>query len=1021
MAGGWADDRPVSRLGRRALSTIVSMIVVIVVLSGIGVGTYAVMGGFTRSGPATCEPVSSPICATYVNSHDVTLLLPFRSVQQNQAVPFTVSLPAGESPTSYSITYGDGSPTATSGGTTFSHVYTSPGTYLVEAQAKVNGVVHDNVNALTLLTVTTSFGANTQGALPSITGAIVANTTVPIGSRLATAVLQAGQSVTVTGTYTSAPTNPAFIALPPKMVASGGTLTALPSANNSLTDSATFSTAGTYEITFVGSATNGTIGTGGTITGGAIFYLNYTWTAFVSAPGSHAGIAGVQIHHSPHPGQIVNYELAPGGALSEDPAIDYETVGAEPIINVYQPLIMYNGSQTGPSPENYIPVLATCVPGSAQCSQLYSGNSLVKGWNYTFVIQGNASFYDPSTNAHWGVYPTDVLFSLARTMGFATLPSTESNNGWIIAQALLSSGNVTWDSIHGAYNNTPANVSNSILINDTTDGFCPPAAMTGNDHGCVTLVSYGNHHLWPYFLELIADPLGGSIVPCGWFSAPNQAAGIPYWTRGNVTGSGDHPCAPPGTPGWGALPSSIPKTGWDQWEQLGSGAFGSYLGHVQFNMVGSGPYFLSSYLVGSSYGLQANPAYGQNPYCTWKGCEPTPANYARNVQVTWETAATQGETAYIDGIADHATIPSTDFGILLELISQGKAVAISAPTLTIGFEAFNLNFNIGGAQKLSTQTVSVPTDWFSYLGMREFFAHAFPYATIQQSINTRDGVVLGFDYGGAIPQYMANYYPKDIAWPTGDPDTNPADVGGAAWWWAQLTNPASPYADPEVKGCSASNPCQFPIFGETGSPAGDQILELWISQIASLSSGAIKLNSVDLNFVQIIVNSQFGGPGQSALPLYGLGWAPDYPDPTDYVGPMYEANNTYTYGDSVMQSLLVPQFTLGCTNGATDYNFFANNTWGNNCQGQAYKSMLYALGLASNNGNLNYRVILYDIAEKIANKLCLYVYTAQSNQVASVASWIDPGSINTNVTIGGGSDVPFFWLTGNDVQYPGST
>ncbi|MCI4336265.1 MAG: PKD domain-containing protein [Thermoplasmata archaeon] len=1016
MANRWAAASVEAPMSRRALSTVVSAVVIVLVLAGLGVGTYAVLGGFSSGTPASCQPVNSPICGQFINLHDVSLLLPFRSVQEGSGVPFTISLPAGESATSYSVFFGDGNHT-TSHNSSVSHNYTTAGTYLVQAQATVNGLVHDNIESLALLQVTPAITGQDASSLPSLSGTIIGNTTNPSSANGPTAVLRAGQSVTVNGTYTGQPTNPSFVASPPKLiVTSGGVASNVVNSSAAITGTFTFATPGTYLITFVGSATNAT---GTSAIGAVTLYQNYTWTAIVPAAGTNAGVKGQTVTRDPHPGTIIAYELAPGGALSEDPAIDYETVGAEPILNVYQPLITYNGSDTGPTPQDFVPVLATCVPGSAQCAKLYDGNTLVNGWNYTFVIQGNASFYDPNTGNHWGVYPTDVVFSIARTMGFATLPSTESNNGWILTQALLSRGNVTWDSIHGAYNNTPANISNSMTINGTD---CPPGALNGPDHGCVTFHVYGNNHAWPYFLELIADPLGGSIVPCGWFSAPAQGAGLPFWTNGNVTGSGDHPCGAMGSPGWGQNPLTVPNTGWDQWEQLGSGAFGgTYFGHVQFNMLGSGPYFMSQYLIGASYTLAANPAYGSNPYCTWHGCPAVKGDYAPNVEVTWEDSATQGEDAYLNGVADFASIPSTDFALLIELLSQGKANAINAPTLSVGFFPFDMNFNIGGAQKLTTESVTVQSDWFAYLGMREFFARAYPYQTIENTINTRDGIVLGFNMGGAIPQYMANYYPKDIAWPNTDPCSDSSNVACPSYWWQQLNDPQSPYFDKEATQCTASNPCQLPIVGETGSPALDQELQLWQSEVSTFSGGAIKINPVDQNFVQVVIDAEYGGPGTNPMPVYALGWAPDYPDPTDYVGPLYESNNTYTYGDAVMQSLLTTSFTQGCPYGVTDYNDFANTTWGNNCQGQAYKSMLFALGIASTESNLPYRLMLYDLAEKIAYQLCLYTYTGQSNEVASAASWIDPSSINTNVTIGGGGDAPFFGITGNSLQYPGST
>jgi peptide/nickel transport system substrate-binding protein len=1009
MSSSWA-PRSAPTWGRqRGLSSVVSALVIVVVLVLIGVASYGVLGGFSgNSAPVTCWPPTAFVCGKYVNTHDVTLQLPFKSVQQGASVPFTIQLPASESASSYTINFGDNTSALTSHNATVSHNFSTPGIYLVEAQATVSGVVHDNVPSLTLVTVTASFGADTAGNLPSVTGTLLSNSSAPAGTKGITAVLQPFGSVSVSASYTSAPTNPAFTPNAPRMISQGGNVSISSQTNSSVAATVAFSNPGSYTVTFVGSATSGN----------QTFFQNYTWSVFVAPNGVHAGIAGSVIHTSPHAGTIINYELAPGGGLSEDPAIDYETVGAEPIYNVYQTLINYNASKTGPTYDNFVPQLATCVPGSPQCEALYQ-SSLVNDWNYTFVIQPNASFYDPATQASWGVWPTDVVFSIARTMGFSTLPCTECNNGWIITQALLSSGNVTWDSIHGSYNNTPAPILNSMTINGTD---CPAAALDpAQAHGCVTFHANGGGHSWPYFLELIADPLGGAVVSCGWFSAQAQGAGIPYWTVGNSSGAGDHPCGAPGQPGWGAAASQIPFEGWDQWEQVGSGAFGYYQGHVQYNMLGSGPYYMQLYSVGTAYTLQANPAYSPNPYCTWSGCMPKAGNYASTVQVTWETQATPGEQAYAAGVADHASIPQPDLALLLQLINQGRVNAISAPDLTIGFSPFDMNFNLAGAQKFTTNPISIPTDWFSYMGMRQFFSLAYPYATVQQTINTHDGIQFGFGYGGAIPQFMANYYPRDIPWPNQDPVADPNVQGSAAWWWAQLHIPSSPYYDPESLPCSSASACQLPMFGTTGSATNDEIMSLWSGEISALTGGAVKVTPVDINFVDIIVNSEFSGPGQNPMPIYSLGWAPDYPDPTDYVAPLYGANSTYTYGDSVMESLLVHPFSDGCPGAQTDYNYFANTTFGNICQGPAYKAMLHALGLAATMVPGPARILMYDLAEKIAYQLGLYVYTSQGNQVSSFASWVDTTSINTNVTLGGAGDVPYFWLTGNGVQFAGSS
>ena len=389
-------------------------------------------------------------------------------------------------------------------------------------------------------------------------------------------------------------------------------------------------------------------------------------------------------------------------------------------------------------------------------------------------------------------------------------------------------------------------------------------------------------------------------------------------------------------------------------------------------MVGSGPYALADYQIAEGYTLKASPNYGANPFCTWTGCQPQPHTYAGTVEVTWETSAEPGEQSYIAGTADLASIPSTDFSLFIQLIDLGKIIAVSAPTISIAFAPFDMNFDVGTAQRFTTTTINVHSDFFSYLGMREFFTRAYPYSTIENTINTKDGIQLSFNYGGAIPQFMANYYPTNIPWPNTDPCTNVANTSCPVYWWDQMQSPTSPYYDPEVASCTSANPCQMPMFGETGNPTGDEINALWTSELSTLTNGALKVSVVDVNFVTLVQTAQSSPPGQNPFTMYGLGWAPDYPDPTDYVVPLYSANSTYTYGDAVEQSLYTPQFTTGCAQPYENYSYWANATIAQACQGVAYKSMLRAMQVAAVTPAGPLRVLLYNEVEKIAYSLALY-------------------------------------------------
>jgi hypothetical protein len=992
--------------GQRALSTPLAAVVMLVVIVVVGAAGYAAFrnatgnGGGTTSGTQstqTCQPVTSPFCKPFATVADIALSAPFKTVQQGSLIPLTATLPSGQTSTNWTFNFGDNSSAKSTTGVS-SHVYTSPGTYIVTVLAtSTNGVSHDNYKSLLIVSVAPSYASASSGNLPGVSGRIVSNSTATTG---ATGVLLPSGALTVSASYTSAPTNPLYSLVPPTLTVSGGTISGQVAGTSSQSATVTFGSSGTYLVTFVGKAVG---------PNNAAAFQNYTWTVFVAPSGFNAGVSGgLSTPQSPHKGSLIIYEFYPGGSASEDPAIDYETVGFEPIINVYQSLINYNGSATGPTWSSYVPTLATCVPGSPQCQALY-GSSLINGNNYTFVINSASQFYDPGSKKSWGVYPTDVLFSIARTLGFSTVPCFTCNPGWILAQSLLSPGNGAWDSIHGALNNTPQNLAKSVILNGTD---CPSAAMTSG-HGCVTFVAAASGHSWPYFLELIADNQGGSIVPCGWFSASSQGAGIPYWTAGNSSGAGDHPCAAPGAAGWGQTLSNIPAKGWDNWEV--NGAQPPYIGTTQWNMAGSGPYYMAQMNPGTSYLLKANPAYAQNPDCLWTGCQPAAGQYAKTVSVTWTTSQIPGEQAYAAGTADLASIPSTDTSLLLQLIQQGKVGATSFPSLSIYFFPFDLAFNTQGTRQLTSNAVTIPSDFFSYPAVRQFVAHAYPYQTIQSTINTKSGIQYDFNYGGAIPQFMANYYPTNVSFPSGDPCTDASNPACPAYWWAQGTASSGNYVDPELSACTTSTPCQWPIFGQTGAPDLDQRMALWTSEIASLSGGKLKPTVVDLNFIQLVINSLYSPPYGSPMPQFTLGWAPDYPDPTDYVVALYQSDGGYTAGDAVNEQLQLSAFNSSSCTSWANYAWYAANPIPTNCQGAAYSAMQLAMKLAAVTPAGPARILLYTEVELIANSLALYTYWAQADTVASFASWIDGTTLNSNVTIGGGGVNTWYTIGGSGV------
>ncbi len=1015
-----------------------ALVVMAVVLVVVGAGSYVAFGTQkpTVNTSTSCEPANSAACAKFSVNHDVTLLSPFAAAQTNQTIPFSVVLPTGASSTNMTYNFGDGSAPVQSNSQSATHQFQYPGLYIVSVQANIKGTVHDNYQHLIVLTITASGSSQAVQNVPAIVGQITKNSS---GSSTApSAILQPGGSITVSGTYTSAPTNPLFTEQTPTITASGtGVSVATPTTTpTGASATVTFQNSGIFAIEFVGKSAelNGT-------TTVATATQDFVWTAFVAPSGVNAGTSGAAAAVSPHTGTFLRYFLAPGGSRTHDPSVEYDSASGEVVTNIYQTLIQYNGTDAGPLPSQFVPDAAACVPGSGQCGTLFpsapagAGTDLVNTTTgaYTFVLTSNSQFYDSATSTHWGVYPSDVMFTLIRTEAFGNLPYYEANNGWLVGQALVNPGSAAWDSgIHAAMNNTPSNEFASILVN--ASAYCPTEAMTSsNYHGCVTLLAKAGGVNWPFFLELVADPTGTGIEPCGWYSAPAQAAGVPDWTMNGkgqsiFTGSGDRPCLLPGnatttdSAAYGSAVSGMGAKDWDTWQTDGSSP--PYVGHVQWSTVGSGPYYMKDLVIGASYTLAANPAYTPNPDCTWTGCMPAVGGYVPNVDVVWESSQIQGEKAYQAGVADAASIPSTDTAILLQLLQQGKVIATEAPTISEYFWLINMNFSLPGAQKYTTNPITVPQTFFAPIGIREFFVHAFPYQTVQSTINTVDGITYDFAFGGAIPKFMGNYYPTNISWPSGNPGTDPNVKGSAAWWWAQANDPSSPFYDSFLTNCTVGSPCQVPWFGETGAPAVDAMASLLQSEINSLSGGRVKLLTLDINFANLVDNLETS-PGYNPMPIYQLGWAPDYPDPTDYISVLYGNGAGNAASDDVGVQLLgtgspfnKTSYAGGTCPGATDYVSYAHLAQSlggipNTCQGPAFAAMNYAMTIAATYSPNASRVLLYNYAEQIGNGLALYVYWGQTNLVVTMAPWVNPATPNTSVMFGGGNEQTYWTWNGN--------
>jgi len=735
----------------------------------------------------------------------------------------------------------------------------------------------------------------------------------------------------------------------------------------------------------------------------------------------------------PHPGTLEIWLATGGGPSTVDPGQCYYTVCADPITNVYESLIAFNGTLTGPTADQFVPQVATCVPGSNLCLSQFGGNDLIypnlttgAPQYYTFEIDQNAHFYDPVTNVGWPVYPSDVVFTFARTMGWSDLPFEQATNGWINTQDLVPKGNSTWDGgLHAPLNNTPGNILGAFIINDTN--YCPtsPTILT---NGCVTFNVGGSGLAWPYFLQLVADELGGGIVPCGAFTA--LGATVPGFLGTNASG-GDGPCLLPGNttsttaPGYAAYIAATGPTGWDTFEKEALNLPNAIQPAVQWTMIGSGPYYVTNPVnPAQGYTLTANPDYKAPVGCAGQpGCLPAAGAYAHAVDVVWESGSagdTTGLNEMAAGQADSAGFFSSDTATVLGFTSYKLITGV--PSLTIFFDPIDLNFSVAAeATQDSSGQLNVPGDFLQNVALRQFLVNAYPYTTIDQTISCviAGTVCFGAPYGGAIPHNMGNYYPTNVSWPTGNPISNPTQTGNVTWWWTQATTVGSQWYDPQLSGCNAGTPCRWATFSITGNTALDTTFNDWNQQVFNLTGGALSPYLVDISG-SVAIGDLGSTPGNNPLPVYSFGWAPDYPDPTDYVTPVWYPDNSYTAPDAVHETLATS--TNNASSCTSTYGTWATLVlYANmgqvptNCQGAAYDTMVAWMNLAAHEPNIVYRTLEYNLIEHIGNELALYVYDPQQLSAVDYGNWIQGSTINLNPLYGGGGvNIWSFWGYASD-------
>lgn len=965
--------------GRWATAWAIGLVALMAIPGGAGLGaTPAALA--PRAVPAAAPSPAVAVRGLASTLHDLLVTTPQLGGLQGVPLNFSASL-AGVAglPSAVNWTWGDGT-VATDAASLLPHTYANPGLYEVEAQTTTAGTGHDNWADLLAIPVGATHAGDTMGTAPQLTGWVVRNGTTPTGG---TAVLPMGGSVTVATQLTEAIAAPALtgavgsFAVPGALSAvatfSGQTLDPLGVSTTTVTFAPT-APVGLYPVTYNFSAT---------VDVDAASYPIAASFEFTVALGGGAGGGAVPYAQSADPTTLTAYYPASAPIAAPDPGLDWESNGNQLFRNVYQTLILPNGSATGGDANSFLPSIAACVPGSALCTTLFH-TPLVNGYNYTFVLRNSSQFYDPATASSWPIYPTDVEFSVVRSLAFAIGTCFQCTNGWMLAQALLPAGNPNWDSgMHAPYNNTPTNIADALSINDSSD--CPSGAQTAPYDGCITFRADGGGQSWPFFLQLLADANGGTIVPCGWFSSSNQNAGIPDWTEGNVTGAGDGPCPAPGVGSFGSALTSLSDTAWDSWE------LDAVLAQQQIvtdAAAGSGPYYVAQWSNYTGYTLAANPAYAPNPDCVGAACEPAANAYIPNVVVDYETSTATGLAALAAGAADWAYAGPADTGTLAADAVAGLGSVVVSPTLSFYANGFDFSYNATNAAAYLGLSPTAPAQLLTDPNLRQFLVTAFPEANVTADDFNANGTAAAFSFGGGvIPLDDGGAAPANVSWPAGNPITNPAVSGSAGWWWARVASDGAAGVN-----CTKVSPCTFPV----GYLAPDPLLAgaeaQWAASVRGISGGRVVPEVVAANITEF-AESLFAGPGQNPFAVFATAWLNDYPDASDPVTALYAPGGSYGRPDAFPT---LETFTSGSCATSPSYWSTLTTPVSMGCQGAAYQAGLTEFQTAQTAPLGPTRIGDYAAGEQIEQRLALYGAVGQLNTLAGVAPWINGTSLETN-------------------------
>jgi peptide/nickel transport system substrate-binding protein len=499
-----------------------------------------------------------------------------------------------------------------------------------------------------------------------------------------------------------------------------------------------------------------------------------------------AGFVGVTKASSTSPTSFVYVSFGEPSYL--DPAISYEYFEGNPLQNIYETLIWYDGS----SANDLVPMLALEVPTLA--------NGLISpdGLSYTFRIAPGVVFHDGTA-----LTADDVVYSIQRVLRIHDLNSPS----WVLEQ----------------------------VMTDYVSGYVG-----------ATVAEFTASSYYPPWMAAILDPLGQDYVITEDDVQAVSEAAIVKVDDMMVTFRLTHPYG-----GFLSIVASLVCSivSKDYVEAHGGIVNGQFNEQMLTNTCGSGPYELVAWEMGSSMSLKRFDGY--------HGALPS--------------------------IVDVQIINSFDMAAAIQMLRNGDADAIYLPpeyesevagdpaiSIVKGLPTFDMDF-IGFNTVIDTTQAAmfgstVPSDFFMDKNVRNAFVHLMNSELFITNYLRGNAIVPNgpipaglFGYDATAPVYD---YSVTMAKELLENATNP-QTGNS--WWEDGFNIAFIF--------NAGN-----LLRETACWYLKGSLESLNDMPGAHGVFQATINALDWPTYLTLMRMS-----PSPLPIFFLGWTPDYADPDNYV------------------------------------------------------------------------------------------------------------------------------------------